>query len=211
MIPALSSSSPRAYLSSRTLRPCVLGAICSTFHRCSPKVARRSSRPKNPITSKVGNGRGSPGCRRPSRPSLLPAALHAVWFSESVRGSVGKVPFKDRASLCAAGWQPCRAAEFLAAKRPTVHHFWLDDPLATLGDTNGKCAAVVTGGNDCAVMKDSKSDEPLGPMRVCAAVQQGPLGNRCHRHSCGYLKAGENAFFGGCSLTAGTLCCRTAP
>ena len=125
-------------------------------------------------------------------------------FAHGLVGCGGKVAWSQRANLCAAGFRPAAAAEWVAyhgTHAPSLH-YWTDDDLKNLG-TPEACAVSPSAGRQC----------PAGaPMRVCTQAEADLLGNTCHWRNCGYELTQVSDAFGGCSgnPTAGTLCIATA-
>jgi hypothetical protein len=129
-------------------------------------------------------------------------------FYEGMVGCAGAVPYPSRASLCAAGWHPCKAEQWIArsAGFSPSHHYWVDDALFYSGTGSG--AGI------CSVSRDVGTDCGAAPMRVCYSGAGGPStdpeGNVCNWVDCGYNTLAADHYFGGCSgnNTAGTLCCQ---
>ena len=124
-------------------------------------------------------------------------------ISERMAGCAGTVPWPERASLCAAGWSVCTAAEWVARRAGSTPglNYWTDDDLRWSGSGPGSCFVDETTGTSCTPAE--------APMRVCAATMD-RLGNACNWIGCGYgALPPPNEFFGGCegNLTAGSLCC----
>ncbi len=161
------------------------------------------------------DGDGIPnGCDRGCAAGVVAQELFG-----DVYGCAGSVGYDDRAELCADGYLPASAAEWVAARgdaAPT-YHYWTDQNLHYRDngtDDTGSCA-VGTRDTDFGSVCQT-------PMRVCASETPeafdatDPLGNSCTWSGCGYGTVTPNEFFGGCSsnfvgevnvgVLAGTLC-----
>lgn len=122
-------------------------------------------------------------------------------FTQGMRGCAGVVVFSQRATLCAAGFRVCSAAEWVARRNgvaPT-YNYWTNNALDYYGSGSGNCYAVT---------QDTGGCNNGTPIRVCAASTD-PLGNECNWTHCGFNSAKPDQYFGGCNgnPTAGTLCC----
>jgi hypothetical protein len=123
-------------------------------------------------------------------------------FNGGMVGCRGVITWPDRAQLCGEGFQPCTAAQWVALRGGAApdYQYWTDDELRYEG-VQDSCWVLLSGGKICSPAS--------APMRVCTGASDA-LGNTCTWFNCGYLAAGPNEFFGGCSggtTTAGTLCC----
>jgi hypothetical protein len=121
-------------------------------------------------------------------------------FQQGMRGCKGTKSFADRASLCAAGFRVCTAAEWVARRggvAPT-YNYWTNDVLYAAG-YSGNCIVTLTQSTWC---------DGIEPMRVCAGYSD-PLGNDCNWINCGYNKKTPHDYLGGCegNNTAGAICC----
>lgn len=125
-------------------------------------------------------------------------------FSHGMVGCGGTVFWPDRQMLCAPGFRPARAEEWVAyrgTRKPSLH-YWTDDDLKNSGDGDA-CSVSPTTGKAC----------PAGtPMRVCMDDPKDMLGNSCNWHNCGYEMVSPGDYFGGCTgdRSAGTLCIPSA-
>ena len=121
-------------------------------------------------------------------------------FSKGMVGCKGRKYFSQRADLCAKGFRPCKASEWVANRGNATpkDHYWTNDSLRYNGSSNA-CYVSTTGGTQCSNNT---------PMRVCAGKYDS-LWNYCNWYNCGYGKASPNHYFGGCMYgsTAGALCC----
>jgi hypothetical protein len=122
-------------------------------------------------------------------------------FEKGMVGCAGAVAYASRDSLCAPGYQPATAAQWVANRGGSVplHHYWTHDALNWLGSGPSACAvSPVNGNTSCGA----------NPMRVCAANAADPEGNSCNFWShCGLEVNSPDQWFGGCAgTTAGTLC-----
>jgi len=122
-------------------------------------------------------------------------------FSDDMRGCAGRVSYANRAALCAKGFGPCAAKEWVDKRdgQAPNYNYWTNADLRWTGYSSNNCAAVFYGGSSCGE----------DPMRVCASNID-LLGNRCNWTGCGFLDRYPQEYFGGClgNKTAGTLCCR---
>jgi hypothetical protein len=140
--------------------------------------------------------------RPPDLPVACVASTQVQGFEQGMVGCAAKVAFPARATLCAAAFRVCTAAEWVSrrgGKLPT-HAYWTDDALH-YGGTVSACYVLASGGTACS--------DPSSPMRVCPPTVPDPLGNTCKWTNCGSGQATPNEYFGGCTgdLTAGALCC----
>lgn len=121
-------------------------------------------------------------------------------FSKGMVGCRGRKSFSQRADLCAKGFRPCKASEWVANRGNAApkDHYWTDDSLRYNGKSSS-CYVSTSGGSQCSGGR---------PMRVCAGKYDS-LWNYCNWINCGYGKATPNHYFGGCEYgpTAGALCC----
>jgi hypothetical protein len=121
-------------------------------------------------------------------------------FEKRMVGCAGAVTYGNRDSLCAPGYQPATAAQWVANRGDSVpaHHYWTNDALDWLGSGSWACAvSPVNGNTDCGA----------NPMRVCADNAADPEGNSCSWSHCGLEVNSPDEWFGGCAgTTAGTLC-----
>ncbi len=123
-------------------------------------------------------------------------------FKNGMRGCKGKVSFAKRATLCAAIFRVCTAAEWVARSGSTkpAFNYWTNDVLYLYGTTSG-CAATTTKstGVFCSATE---------PARVCGSTKDA-LGNTCNWTGCGFNKTSLNNYLGGCmnNPTAGAICC----
>jgi hypothetical protein len=122
-------------------------------------------------------------------------------FGNAMVGCAGAVTYASRDSLCAPGYQPATAAQWVTNRGGSVplHHYWTNDALNWLGSGTSACAvSPVNGSTSCGG----------NPMRVCATSAADPEGNSCSFWShCGLEVNSPDQWFGGCpGTTAGTLC-----
>jgi hypothetical protein len=121
-------------------------------------------------------------------------------FTPGVIGCGGTKTWDQRATLCAAGYSACSAAQWNAYRGTHVptKDYWTNDNLQYSG-TASACQAVTSGGTSCGTNR---------PMRVCTPGGTDSFGNTCTWTGCG-LGTTQNQYFGGCAsnTTAGTLCC----
>jgi Transthyretin-like family len=130
-------------------------------------------------------------------------------FFDGMSGCAGTVTRDRAASLCAPGFAPCTANQWLRSRRhlKPEHHYWLGEKLDRDNVLRG-CAARPAGrAIDCG---DARS------MHVCrAGAAVDPEGNQCGFRDCDWdpwlgKEFLDNLYFGGCTAsdtTAGTLCC----
>jgi hypothetical protein len=119
-------------------------------------------------------------------------------FGNDMVGCAGSVAYADRATLCAPGYQPATAAQWVASRGAAVplHDYWTADALKWSGTFSACMVSVTTGSDSCGA----------SPMRVCTASGFDPEGNSCNWMHCGLDAATPDQFFGGCLSNAGTLC-----
>ncbi len=120
-------------------------------------------------------------------------------FEKGMVGCAGSVAFASRDTLCAPGYQPATAAQWVANRGSAVptHDYWTDDALLWNGSGPSACFVSPTIGNtDCG----------SSPMRVCTPAGTDAEGNTCNWTHCGLGANTPDQFFGGCVSNAGTLC-----
>jgi hypothetical protein len=120
-------------------------------------------------------------------------------FQNGMVGCAGSVAYGSRASLCAPGYQPATAAQWVAGRGGAVpaHDYWTNDALKWAGTGPAACSVSTVNGNvDCGA----------SPMRVCTAAGGDAEGNTCGWTHCGLDANAPDQFFGGCVSNAGTLC-----
>jgi hypothetical protein len=126
-------------------------------------------------------------------------------FSNVMVGCQATVKYEDRAAVCGPGWRVCGLADWFKSKFNNTMHYWVDDYLYTYG-TQGACAVSNNRSNNN--YKDCKTiNADFGPMHVCASQRADLAGNTCFVWNCGYERTNDNHMLGGCSKTAGVLCC----
>lgn len=154
------------------------GESCKPGHTC--------------LGGKCVGGSSGPGCADGSDDQV---------FDQGMVGCGGRVSYAQRAGLCAAGYRPCSAAEWVSRRGSKVpdNIYWTNDNLRYNGSQN-RCYVSHTGGRECTGGQE--------PMRVCNGHYD-KFWNRCNWTNCGYEKPEPNAYFGGCqnNPSAGTLCC----
>jgi hypothetical protein len=118
-------------------------------------------------------------------------------FLNGMIGCAGSKSFANRNTLCATGYVPATAAQWVANRSTIVptHDYWTNDALNWSG-SQAVCSAATVGGNDTC--GDSV-------MRVCTAAGTDAEGNTCNWTHCG-LNGSTDQFFGGCISNAGALC-----
>ena len=123
-------------------------------------------------------------------------------FGPNMVGCAGNVTWPDRDGLCATGFSPCTADEWVSRRAGAApsNIYWTDDDLHWGGVGSGECEAISSGGNWCGYNV---------PMRVCSDHTDAQ-GNECNWTHCGLDAMTPDEWFGGCqdNPTAGTLCCR---
>jgi hypothetical protein len=123
-------------------------------------------------------------------------------FGPGMIGCGGAVTFANKGSLCAAGWSPCTAKQYVARRAGYIpnRNYWTSDDLHYDGSGSSACSASKTSGYSCGTT----------PMRVCTTTQPDAHGNSCNWINCGLDGQSPNEYFGGCSgnTNAGTLCCQ---
>ncbi len=119
-------------------------------------------------------------------------------FSNGLVGCNGSVTWANRASLCATGYRPATAAEWMYRGGTPTHNYWTDDPLEFGGTSSACWVSYSQGNNGCGGE----------PMRVCTSTGTDAEGNACNWTNCGMDSSTSNYHFGGCAgnPTAGTLC-----
>jgi hypothetical protein len=133
-------------------------------------------------------------------------------FTRDMVGCPGHVSWQDRGMLCAPGYTPCSADQWVQRRdgRAPLHHYWTDDDLKYVYESrdgiHDSCYYSKTYGGACAT-----------PTHVCADRDVDPEGNYCsetpnkYPRNCGRLDPPPiaNEYFGGYygDFTAGTLCC----
>ncbi len=120
-------------------------------------------------------------------------------FANGMIGCAGSVAYASRDTLCAPGYQPATAAQWVANRGTAVpaHDYWTDDSLLWNGTGPSACFVSTTVGNtSCGT----------SPMRVCTPGGTDPEGNTCNWTHCGLNANAPDQFFGGCVSNAGTLC-----
>jgi hypothetical protein len=157
-----------------------------------------------PVTAGCANG--APDDVFPMYPTIDKNGVSHVGEVRMV-GCGGSVTWDQRASLCGAGYSPCKASTWANAAQtwaalntlpqPSAD-YWTDDNLGygtEYWETSGDCKATT-------------SPNCNAPMRVCTPNGPDSYGNVCNWTGCG-LGSTTNEWFGGCSndMTAGTLCC----
>jgi hypothetical protein len=127
-------------------------------------------------------------------------------FVPGMVGCSGAVTYPEKHTLCAAGWTPCTAAQYVARRNNVVptHNYWTSDLLRYNGSGSNACSVSKTVGSDCG---------STTPMRVCKPTQPDTVAgvnNQCNWTSCGMETQTPIEYFGGCAgnTTAGTLCCK---
>ena len=120
-------------------------------------------------------------------------------FSNGMVGCGGSVAFMSRDALCAPGYAPATAAQWVANRGTTVptHDYWTNDNLLWNGSGPSACFVSTTVGNTTC---------GASPMRVCTASGTDADGNTCNWTHCGLDANAPDQFFGGCATNAGTLC-----
>jgi hypothetical protein len=127
-------------------------------------------------------------------------------FYDGMVGCAGTVTHDKAATLCGAGFKPCRAQQWVGSRRhlKPEHHYWLGEKIDR-ADFLGACAGRPSGkGRACE-----------NSFHICAPGPKDPEGNRCEWIDCDWdppvgTEFFTNQFFGGCgpdNTTAGTLCC----
>jgi len=126
-------------------------------------------------------------------------------------GCAGVVMVIEQKNLCASDYHVCTAQDWVDLRNGATpsYNYWTATDLGYAGQT-GACQVV-----DCSqyvCCKTTCSGVPCTPdsvMRVCAEIQNDPLGNDCNWTGCG-LSSTTNEYFGGCNynFTAGALCCK---
>jgi hypothetical protein len=133
-------------------------------------------------------------------------------FTADMVGCPGSVSWENRSTLCAAGYSPCTADQWVARRRGRApqHHYWTDDNLkyvyASRDGVHDSCYYSKAYGGACATAT-----------HVCADLDIDPEGNACSEtpnvfpRNCGRFDPPPivNDYFGGYygDFTAGTLCC----
>jgi hypothetical protein len=119
-------------------------------------------------------------------------------FAGGMVGCAGSVAYASRDTLCAAGYRPATAAEWVANRGTAVpiHDYWTDDLLKWSGTSTACFVSTTVGSDTCGT----------SPMRVCTAAGTDPEGNTCNWTHCGLNATAPDQFFGGCVSNAGTLC-----
>jgi hypothetical protein len=125
-------------------------------------------------------------------------------FNNAMVGCAGTVTFDNRATLCAAGYQPATAVQWVSNRGGGVplHNYWTNDPLLWAGGGTSSCyVSLSVGQTSCNGM----------PMRICTGSGSDPEGNVCNWQHCGLYTNTPDSFFGGCfsNQTAGTACIPT--
>jgi len=133
--------------------------------------------------------------------AACPAGTTEQVFGLTMHGCAGKVVFSSRASVCAAGWHVCAAAEWNANRSSAApaHNYWTGDILNFVSGSTNSCMVSAHAGNPCT----------NASMLVCVNGGTDPEGNTCNITGCG-LDTLAPQFFGGCPSpgnTAGALCC----
>ncbi|MFO0570973.1 MAG: hypothetical protein U0263_35390, partial [Polyangiaceae bacterium] len=126
-------------------------------------------------------------------------------FTGGMSGCGGTVTFANRATLCAAGYEPCTSGEWNLRHGEAApdYHYWTDNLLQYDNGPNNACEVNTHPlANPCST----------APAHVCKSVKTGPstdpLSNVCTNSGCGYGNTTDNDYMGGCNnTTAGTLCC----
>ena len=120
-------------------------------------------------------------------------------FANGMVGCSGSVAFASRDALCARGYQPATAAQWVANRGTTVptHDYWTDDSLKWNGSGPSACFVSTSVGSDSC---------GTSPMRVCTSAGTDAEGNTCNWTHCGLDANAPDQFFGGCVSNAGTLC-----
>jgi hypothetical protein len=120
-------------------------------------------------------------------------------FAKGMVGCAGAVTFANRDTLCAPGYQPATAAQWVVDRGTTVpaHDYWTDDALKWSGSGPSACFVSTSVGNTTC---------GASPMRVCTALGTDAEGNTCNWTHCGINANTPDQFFGGCGSNAGTLC-----
>lgn len=125
-------------------------------------------------------------------------------FDNGMSGCAGAVAFANRGSLCAPGYQPATALQWVSNRGAGVslHNYWTNDPLMFSGAGPSACTVSLSIGFDCG---------PATPMRVCTSAGTDAEGNACNWQHCGLYANTPDNMFGGCAGngTAGTLCIPT--
>lgn len=120
-------------------------------------------------------------------------------FGRGMVGCGGAVSWSNRATLCAPGYRPATADEWVNLRGTAApsRNYWTNDDLKYNGSSLA-CTADVSGFS-CGANQ---------PMRVCTATGSDPHGNTCNWTNCGYGYTTPNHYFGGCvgNTTAGALC-----
>lgn len=133
-------------------------------------------------------------------------------FTADMVGCPGHVSWQNRSTLCAAGYAPCTADQWVARRHALAphHHYWTDDNLKYVYESrdglHDSCYYSKTYGGACATAT-----------HVCADNDVDPEGNYCSEtpnqfpRNCGRFDPPPipNDYFGGYygDFTAGTLCC----
>ncbi len=121
-------------------------------------------------------------------------------FGGGMVGCAGSVTFANRATLCAPGYAPATAVQWMSNRGNAKpgHNYWTNEPLLRSGAGPSACFAAPGGGNGCGAT----------PMRVCTTTGSDSEGNTCAWTQCGLYANAPNQFFGGCNDNsfAGTVC-----
>jgi hypothetical protein len=129
------------------------------------------------------------------------------FFTNWMVGCAGSVPWASRTTLCGKGFRVCSGQEWVdnRATCGPSHNYWTSQNLkydsANGGPfLGGTCTVGAAMLNACTAPQN---------MNVCRSTQPDPEGNSCNWNGvCGWNGAHTpNQFFGGCSATAGSLCC----
>lgn len=80
-------------------------------------------------------------------------------FADNMTGCAGAVTFDQRATMCAPGWQPCSAEQWVlrSVGKAPGYHYWTSDTLRYNSASEG-CFVTTETGTQCFVGQ---------PMRVC--------------------------------------------
>jgi hypothetical protein len=181
-------------------RPCG-GLVC-----CASSCVDTSADNKN--CGKCGNPCSAPKtcqkgtCAPP--PVACASGTTTQTFGNGMWGCKGSVQYKDRVSLCSAGYHVCRANEWVSKHGSTAptHIYWTDDFVYADDWTGQNCVVRLTPSTWCG-----QSGWP--PMRVCPNSGIDNEANTCNWTGCGFQQQWPNQYFGGCekNYTAGALCC----
>jgi uncharacterized repeat protein (TIGR02543 family) len=135
----------------------------------------------------------------------------AQTFNSNMQGCAGSVTFANRATLCAAGTRVCSADQWVSnwGSTTATHNYWTDDVL-NFSNGTGPCGTSACASNSCFASAGSIYTGSCGPtqsMLITTASGTDLEGNNATWVGCGFNSITPNQNFGGCSTTAGTVCC----